>query len=111
MQEAVLDYFEGAGHATIRSEPGAMEGYVHTLGHGVGIDIHEGPSISHMRRDDLCQMGNILTIEPGLYYPERGFGVRVEDLFVINDKGELESLTPFRKDLVIPLQDDGGAAQ
>ncbi|MCY3833813.1 MAG: M24 family metallopeptidase [Chloroflexi bacterium] len=111
MQEAVLDYFEGAGHATIRSNSSTMEGYLHTLGHGVGIDIHERPSISHLRRDELCQIGNILTIEPGLYYPERGFGVRVEDLFVVNENGELESLTPFRKDLVIPLQDDGGAAQ
>ena len=40
-----------------------------------------------------------------------GFGLRVEDLFLVNEKGELESLTPFRKDLVIPLKDDGGAAQ
>jgi len=108
MQEAVLDYFEGAGHPTTRSHPSTMEGYVHTLGHGVGIDIHERPSISHMRQDDICQIGNILTIEPGLYYPERGFGVRVEDLFVVDENGELVSLTPFRKDLVIPLKDDGG---
>jgi len=111
MQEAVLDYFEGAGHATTRSDPGTMEGYLHSLGHGVGIDIHERPSISHLRQDDVCQIGNILTIEPGLYYPERGFGLRVEDLFLVNEKGELESLTPFRKDLVIPVKDDGGAAQ
>lgn len=105
MQEAALDHFERAGHATIRSDPSTMEGYHHTLGHGVGIDIHERPSISHLRRDDICQIGNVLTIEPGLYYPERGFGVRIEDLFVIDDKGELVSLTPFRKDLVIPLKD------
>jgi len=111
MQEAVQDYFENAGHPTTRSQPSTMEGYVHTLGHGVGIDIHEPPSISHLRRDDICQIGNILTIEPGLYYPERGFGVRVEDLFVVDEKGELVSLTPFPKDLVIPLKDDGGAAQ
>jgi Xaa-Pro aminopeptidase len=108
MQEAVLDYFERAGYATTRSHPSTMEGYVHSLGHGVGIDIHERPSISHLRRDDICQIGNILTIEPGLYYPERGFGVRVEDLFVIDEKGELVSLTPFRKDLLIPLKDDAG---
>lgn len=111
MQEAVLDHFEGTGHPTTRSDPSTMAGYVHSLGHGVGIDIHERPSISHLRRDDICQIGNILTIEPGLYYPERGFGVRVEDLFVIDEKGELVSLTPFRKDLVIPLRDDGGTAQ
>lgn len=103
MQEAVLDHFEKAGHPTTRTHPSTMEGYVHSLGHGVGIDIHERPSISHLRRDDICQIGNVLTIEPGLYYPERGFGVRIEDLFVVDDKGELISLTPFRKDLVIPL--------
>lgn len=111
MQEAVLDHFEKAGHPTTRSHPSTMEGYVHSLGHGVGIDIHERPSISHLRQDDICQTGNILTIEPGLYYPERGFGVRIEDLFVVNEKGELISLTPFRKDLVIPLAEDSGAAQ
>ncbi len=111
IQEAVLDHFEKAGHPATRSNPSAMEGYVHSLGHGVGIDIHERPSISHLRQDDICQIGNILTIEPGLYYPERGFGVRIEDLFMVDEKGELVSLTPFRKDLVIPLADDSGAAQ
>ncbi len=111
MQEAVLDHFEKAGHPTSRSDPSTMKGYVHSLGHGVGIDIHERPSISHLRQDDICQIGNILTIEPGLYYPERGFGVRVEDLFVVDDRGQLISLSPFRKDLVIPLQEDSETAQ
>ena len=103
MQEAVLDYFEANGHATSRSDRESMDGYMHSLGHGVGIDIHEGPSISHLRKDDVFQVGNILTIEPGLYYPERGYGVRVEDLFVVDESGQLVSLTPFRKDLVIPI--------
>ena len=103
MQEAVLDYFERNGHPTIRSKPGTLEGYVHSLGHGVGIDIHESPSISHVRRDDIFQIGNAITIEPGLYYPDRGIGVRVEDFYIIDKNGELISLTPFRKDLVIPI--------
>ena len=107
MQDAVLDYFEAAGHPTARSAPRTMEGYMHSLGHGVGIDIHERPSISHLRRDDRLQAGNVLTIEPGLYYPERGFGLRVEDTFVVDEGGELVSLTPFRKDLVIPLKSVG----
>ena len=107
MQEAVLDYFESRGHPTTRTQPGTMQGYLHSLGHGVGIDIHEAPSISHLRRDDSFQIGNVLTIEPGLYYPERGCGVRVEDMFVVDEQGELVSLTPFRKDLVIPLPEDG----
>lgn len=104
MQEAVLDQFEGQGHPTKRTHPEAQEGYVHSLGHGVGLKIHERPSISHMRKDDIFQIGNIITIEPGLYYPERGFGVRVEDMFVVTDAGELISLTPFKKDLVLPLK-------
>jgi len=104
MQEAVLDYFESKGHPTGRTDPRAMEGYVHSLGHGVGINIHERPSISHTRRDDIFEVGNAVTIEPGLYYPERGMGVRVEDFFIIGDNGELISITPFRKDLVIPIE-------
>ena len=111
MQEAALDHFEAAGHATTRTDQSTMEGYLHSLGHGVGIEIHEGPSISHLRRDDVFQVGNVLTIEPGLYYPERGFGVRVEDLFIIDENGELVSLTPFRKDLVIPLKQADGQPQ
>ncbi|MGJ3239597.1 MAG: M24 family metallopeptidase [Anaerolineae bacterium] len=103
MQEAVLDYFESKGHPTGRSDSTANEGYVHSLGHGVGLMIHERPSISHIRRDDVWQVGNVVTIEPGLYYPDRGFGIRVEDLFIITDQGELLSLTPFKKDLVLPL--------
>ena len=111
MQEAALDHFEAAGHATTRTDQGTMDGYLHSLGHGVGIEIHEGPSISHLRRDDVFQIGNVLTIEPGLYYPERGFGVRVEDLLIVDENGELVSLTPFRKDLVIPLKQADGQAQ
>lgn len=103
MQEAVLDYFEGNGHPTNRSDSSANEGYVHSLGHGVGLNIHERPSISHIRKDDVWQIGNVVTIEPGLYYPDKGFGIRIEDLFIISENGELISFTPFRKDLVLPL--------
>jgi Xaa-Pro aminopeptidase len=104
MQEAVQTLFEERGHPTLRSDPGTMAGYVHSLGHGVGLEIHERPAISHMLRGDVFRVGNCITIEPGLYYPERGMGVRVEDLFIIDEGGALGSLTPFRKDLVLPLR-------
>lgn len=103
MDEAVLDYFEGAGHATGRSQPGTDHGYVHSLGHGLGLKVHELPSISFRRKDDRFQVGNVITIEPGLYDPTAGLGVRVEDTLVIDADGSLRSLTPFRKDLVLPL--------
>lgn len=105
MQEAVLDYYEANGHPTQRSQPGTMSGYVHSLGHGLGLNIHERPSLSHVRRDDIFQIGNCVTIEPGLYYPDDGLGVRVEDTFVVTERGELQSITSFRKDLVLPLKD------
>jgi Xaa-Pro aminopeptidase len=104
MQDAVLDYYESKGHPTVRSKPGATEGYVHSLGHGVGLNIHERPSISHLQKKDIFQKGNFITIEPGLYYPDRGFGVRVEDSFIIDDSGALVSITPFHKGLVLPLK-------
>lgn len=104
LQDAVLDYFEAQGHSTTRMDMGAQDGYVHSLGHGIGLNIHERPSLSHLIQKDTLQVGNVFTIEPGLYYPERGFGIRVEDSVYVDAAGKLVSLTPFRKDLVIRLK-------
>ncbi len=104
LQDAVLDYFEAQGHATSRSDPSTTEGYTHSLGHGLGLNIHERPSLSHLRRDDLLQPGSVITVEPGLYYPDKGFGVRLEDTLYIADDGALVTLTDFHKDLVLPLR-------
>ena len=105
LQEAVLDYFESLDHPTTRSTPGTMAGYVHSLGHGVGLQIHERPSMSHLVRGDIFEIGNTLTIEPGLYYPDKGYGVRIEDMVYIDENGDMITLTDFRKDLVLPLAD------
>ncbi|MEQ8674816.1 MAG: M24 family metallopeptidase [Aggregatilineales bacterium] len=107
MQEAVQGYFEAQGHPTARNQPGTTNGYVHGLGHGIGLQVHEKPGINHIGKEDVFMVGNIITIEPGLYYPESeqgGFGVRVEDTCYVNENGELISITPFRKDLVLPLK-------
>lgn len=104
LQDKVQDYFESQGHPTGRSHPNGIEGYVHGLGHGVGMKIHERPKISHLLKDDRLLTGSVISIEPGLYYPERGFGVRVEDLMLIDEAGDLVALTDFRKDLVLPLR-------
>lgn len=103
-QEAVLNYFEENGHQTARTHPGTQEGYVHSLGHGLGVNIHESPRISHLAKDDIYEAGNVVTIEPGLYYPERGYGVRVEDTFYVSPNGELISITDVPKDLIVPLR-------
>lgn len=103
LQEAVLDFFEDAGHPTARSEPGTSVGYVHSLGHGLGLAIHERPSLSHLG-DDRLQVGNVISIEPGLYYPERGLGLRLEDTVTIDEGGALVTLTDFHKEPLLPLQ-------
>lgn len=102
-QEQVQTYLEGKGHKTTRSHPGTNEGYVHSLGHGIGMNIHERPSLSHLSNDTFA-VGNVLTIEPGLYYPDRGFGVRVEDSYYLSADAGLVSLTPFHRELVLPLR-------
>lgn len=103
VQEAVQDYFESKGHPTTRSHPNTSVGYVHSLGHGVGLNIHERPSIGHLSKDTF-QPGNVISIEPGLYYPDRGFGVRIEDLYYVDADGSLVDLTDFHKELVLPLK-------
>ena len=98
-QALVCDYFESHGHATTRSNPATLSGYVHSLGHGVGLDIHEKPSFAlQPSNHDMVETGDVLTIEPGLYYPEREIGVRIEDTFVITETGA-ETLCRSRRAL------------
>jgi Xaa-Pro aminopeptidase len=85
-QALVCDYFESLGYPTARSHPKTFEGYIHGLGHGVGLDIHELPSFS-LARHDLIEEGDVITIEPGLYFPDRELGVRIEDTFVVREGG------------------------
>lgn len=87
-QQLVCDFFEAKGYATTRANPATLNGYVHSLGHGVGLEVHEKPSFSLMpSNSDMIEEGDIVTIEPGLYFPERGIGVRIEDTFVVHDAG------------------------
>ncbi len=103
-QAMTLDYFESKGHPTTRTHPGTHAGYVHSLGHGLGLDIHEAPGFSIAAGNaTLLQPGHVVSVEPGLYYPERGFGVRVEDTVAFAADGTLLTLTRYPYDLVIPM--------
>ncbi|MEA2328981.1 MAG: Xaa-Pro aminopeptidase, partial [Thermoanaerobaculia bacterium] len=92
-QTLVCDFFEQRGYATTRSNPATLEGYVHSLGHGVGLDVHEKPSFALAATNvDEIEIGDIVTIEPGLYFPDRNLGVRIEDTLVVREDGRVETL-------------------
>lgn len=101
----VCEWFEAQGHPTRLNTPNTQEGYVHSLGHGLGLNVHEAPGIRHLGSDEVIfEAGNVVTIEPGLYYPDKGYGIRVEDTIYIDDDGQLHNLTDCPYDLVVPLR-------
>ncbi|MDY0385845.1 MAG: Xaa-Pro peptidase family protein [Methanolobus sp.] len=90
----ICDVFNERGYDTIRE--GSNVGFIHSTGHGVGLEIHELPSIGNS--DVELEEGNIITIEPGLYYPDVG-GIRLEDLILVSADG-FENLTEMEKKFV-----------
>ncbi len=88
---AVCDVLEGYGYKTLRQK--AKEGFIHSTGHGVGLEIHEEPRI--FENETILKSGMVFTVEPGLYYKDVG-GVRVEDVVVVKKSG-CEVLTNYRK--------------
>lgn len=81
------------------SEQGYGEYFNNRVGHGLGIEVHEEPSV-HQNNNDIAQKGLVFTIEPGIYIPNYG-GVRIEDTVYINENGEREVLTSFPRELQI----------
>lgn len=79
-------------------QAGYGEAFLHRLGHGLGMDVHEYPSI-HGRNTDVIQPGAVFTIEPGIYVPGVG-GVRIEDDVLVTNSG-VEVLTSFPKELTV----------
>ena len=106
-QQRVCDLFEAQGHVTLKTDRKTTKGYTHSLGHGVGLNIHEAPHFSDFEGNlDRIDPGCVVTIEPGLYYPDDGgYGVRVEDCVWMNPAtAQFETLANFPKDLVLPVK-------
>jgi len=92
IHQGICDRFDAAGYATGLVN-GRMQGYFHGTGHGVGLDIHEHPRIS--RNGSILQEGEVVTVEPGLYYPGLG-AVRIEDMVLVTKDG-CRNLTDYPK--------------
>lgn len=93
-----LKRFDIAARNVIK-ENGYGEYFNNRVGHGLGIEVHEEPSI-HENNEDIAEPGLLFTIEPGIYIPGYG-GVRIEDNVYINEDGEVEVLTSFPRELQI----------
>ena len=80
------------------AESGYGDRFGHGLGHGVGLEVHEGPRLSTTSEDHLFE-GNVVTVEPGIYLPGK-FGVRIEDLVVVTADGH-RNLSGLPKELQV----------
>ncbi len=96
IHDEIMALFNQRGYQTDRVN-GRMQGFFHGTGHGVGLDIHELPRIG--QDDWILQKGEVITVEPGLYYPDIG-AVRIEDMVLVEDMG-CRNLTTFPKFLEI----------
>ncbi len=97
VHRAVQEFFAQQGYKT-RRRNGRMEGFFHGTGHGLGLEIHESPRLGTNSTGKL-RPGHVVTVEPGLYYPEIG-GVRLEDVALVTGNGA-RNLTRFEKVLEI----------
>jgi Xaa-Pro aminopeptidase len=103
-QILTCELFEDRGHPTKLRDKRTEEGYVHSLAHGIGLAVHEAPFFANNEfNQSILQSGSVITVEPGLYYPDRGMGVRLEDTVWVRPDGVLETLVEYPMDLVLKV--------
>ncbi len=104
IEKSVCGFFEDNNHPTFLSKPKTQHGYCHSLGHGLGLNIHESPQFGLLRTNpDRITAGHVFTVEPGLYYPDQGFGIRLEDVIYVNPEGKPENMTNYPRQLVVDM--------
>jgi len=89
--QSVVDFFKDHGYES------DTRGFIHNLGHGVGLQVHELPTVGPAGKE--LKAGSVITVEPGLYYPGIG-GVRLEDIGEVTKKG-FNNFTKFPEDLIV----------
>jgi Xaa-Pro aminopeptidase len=99
LHDRVARFLAEKGYETLTTHPNTQVGFCHGLGHGLGLEVHEGPTL----RSGELKPGMVITIEPGVYYPEKKLGIRIEDVAVVRD-GYLENLTNYPTVLEVPLK-------
>lgn len=105
LQQVACGFFEERGHPTVATDPETEEGFVHLISHGLGLAVHEEPSfIDVPNNKEVLKPGHVFTVEPGLYYPDRGFGVRIEDVIWIDGDGQVHNLTDVPRELVVEME-------
>lgn len=99
--EVACDVLEAAGEPTQRAHPGfdapLTDGFFYSLGHGVGLEVHEAPALGRSGASDVIVAGDVLALEPGSGRHDVG-AARIEDLYLVTDDGA-ELLTPFPYEL------------
>ena len=96
IHKSIVEIFKIRGFKTEEIN-GKMQGFIHSTGHGLGLDIHEPPRIS-LNNETLVN-GNVVTVEPGLYYERLG-GIRIEDSVLVTEKGCI-NLTRYKKEFIV----------
>ena len=104
LQKITCELFEAQGHATPLNTDAPQEGYVHSVGHGLGVNVHERPWARMKTKGNTLQAGVVFTIEPGLYYPSKGMGVRIENTYYARPDGSFERLAEFDFGLVLEMK-------
>lgn len=96
IHKSIFNFFNQKGFKTEKID-GKHQGFIHSTGHGIGLEIHEPPRVAANK--EVLVKGNVVTIEPGLYYEKLG-GIRIEDTVLVTNKGCL-SLTRYKKQFIL----------